>query len=90
MVRVGVPPVSSASPFRRRDSESPRLPGVQWLESRLVGSARFAGFWSAVILPFALLGLVASGTAGGRPALLTGLLVVNLVALRLGRGYEQD
>jgi len=89
MVRVGVPPMSSASPFRRHGSETP-FEGAERIESLLVGSARFAGFWSAVVLPFALLGLVASGTATQQPAMVGAILLVNLLALRLGRDYNQD
>jgi len=82
--------MSSASPFRRRSSESPRLPGVQRVESLLVGSARFAGFWSAVVLPFALLYLVVSGAAVEQPSLLVALLVVNFAGLWLGQGYNEE
>jgi uncharacterized membrane protein len=82
--------MSSASPFRRRGSETPLLPGAGRIESLLVGSARFAGFWSAVVLPFALLWLVAAGAAAGQPVLLAALLAVNLLALRLGRDYNRN
>ena len=82
--------MSSASPFRRPNRTPTPAPVARWFESLLVGSARFAGFWSAVVLPFALLGLVASGTATQQPAMVGAILLVNLLALRLGRDYNQD
>lgn len=82
--------MSSASPLRRRSSESPSLPDRRWVESLLVAPVRAAGFWSAVSVPFVLLGVVASGSVADRPGLLGALLVVNLVGLWLGQGYNRE
>jgi hypothetical protein len=56
----------------------------------LVEPARFAGFWSAVALPFVLLALVLAGVASQHVDLFAGLLGANLVALRLGRDYNRE
>ncbi|MFC7140669.1 hypothetical protein ACFQMA_12675 [Halosimplex aquaticum] len=82
--------MSSASPFRRSVPELSSNRGARFLQSLLVGSAQFAGFWSAVVLPFAMLALVASGSAAERAPLFAALLIANVVALRLGHGYNQD
>ncbi|WP_135365906.1 hypothetical protein [Halosimplex halophilum] len=82
--------MSSASPFRRSAPEFPSATGVQRLQSLAVGSAQFAGFWSAVVLPFAMLALVVSGSVAEQAPLLVGLLLANLVALRIGHGHNRD
>jgi len=81
--------MSSASPFRRSAPDVP-VSGAQWLESLAVSTAQFAGFWSAVVLPFALLGMIASGLTAGQAPLFAALLACNLVALRAGRGYNRN
>ena len=50
---------------------------------------RFLGFWTAVITPFVLLGLIIAGTGQQSPLLLTGLLAMNVVGLVLGRDYKR-
>lgn len=50
---------------------------------------RAIGFWTAVLLPFVLLALVATGIAQQSPLLLTGLVVANVAALVVGRDYKQ-
>jgi len=82
--------MSSASPFRQSAPELPASSGLAWLQSSLVGTAQFAGFWSAIVLPFAMLGLVVSGSAAEQAPLFTGLLIANVVALRVGHGYNKD
>jgi hypothetical protein len=79
--------MSSASPFET-DSIASRQVGAQSL--RVLGlPAKFAGFWTAVLSPFVLLGLIASGTVQQSPLLLAGLLLANLVGLVLGRNYKR-
>lgn len=80
--------MSSASPFRR-SHWGDGSPGVRRLAALLVGSARTAGFWSAVVLPFVLLGLVLAGLAAEHATLFGTLVGVNLLALRLGQGYKR-
>ncbi|WP_459193298.1 hypothetical protein [Halosimplex sp. J119] len=82
--------MSSASPFRRSVPELPASRGAQRLQSLVVGSFQFAGFWSAVALPFAMLALVVTGSASEQVPLFVALLIANVVALRLGHGYNQD
>ncbi|PSP71367.1 hypothetical protein BRC79_00670 [Halobacteriales archaeon QH_8_67_27] len=81
--------MSSASPFRQSARELPSAGVAQKLQSVLVGSAQFAGFWSAVLLPFAVLGFVVSGVAAAQTPLFVALLLANLVALRIGHGYNR-
>lgn len=81
--------MSSASPLRRSlPNASSR--GLRRFESLLTGSVRFAGFWSAVTLPFALLGLALTGLAAQSPGLFAGLFVANVAALRLGHAYNRE
>lgn len=82
--------MSSASPFRRSTPDLPAATGVQRLRTLAVGSAQFAGFWSAVALPFAMLALIASGSVAQQAPLFVGLLIANVVALRVGHGHKQD
>ncbi|MFB6139490.1 MAG: hypothetical protein ABEJ26_03540 [Halosimplex sp.] len=82
--------MSSASPFRRSTPDLPSARGVQRVQSFLTGSVQFAGFWSAVALPFAMLALIVSGSAAQRAPLFAALLVANVVALRVGHGYKRD
>jgi len=80
--------MSSASPFRRSQPTRP-TPGAQWLQL-VLRPVRAAGFWSAVAIPFLLLGLVVTGTAVERVGLFLGLVVANLVALRVGHAHNQE
>jgi len=82
--------MSSASPFRRSTPDLPSTTGVQRLRTFAVGSAQFAGFWSAIALPFAMLALIVSGSVAQQAPLFVGLLVANVVALRIGHGHKQD
>jgi len=80
--------MSSASPFRRSQTARP-TPGAQWLQL-VLRPLRAAGFWSAVAIPFLLLGLVVTGTAVERVGLFLALVVANLVALRVGHAHNQE
>lgn len=82
--------MSSASPFRRSTPDRRPARGAQWLRTLLVSPARFAGFWSAVALPFLLLGLVVTGSTAQQAPLFAALIAANLVALRLGHGYNRE
>lgn len=62
------------------------------LRRSIVSPVQFLGFWTAVVSPFVLVGLVAVAAAGlasgARPALVA-VLVTNIVGLLLGRGYNR-
>lgn len=81
--------MSGASPFQP-GPPGPHARRGQSLGTLLVAPLRFAGFWSAVAIPFVLLGLVVAGVAAERVHLFATLLGANLVALRLGRDYNCD
>lgn len=51
---------------------------------------RFAGFWSAVLLPMVLAPLLFSGVASQHLLQFTGLLALNVVAAIAGRNYRSD
>jgi hypothetical protein len=82
--------MSSATPRRRFGRELASSRVVRQFGTLVVGSARFAGFWSAVVLPFALLGLAVTGSATEHASVFGGLLVANLVALRVGQRHGRD
>lgn len=50
---------------------------------------RLVGFWSAIVLPFVILSLIALGIAQHSPELLTGLVTANVAGLVLGRDYKR-
>jgi len=50
---------------------------------------RFVGFWTAILVPFVLLGLIASGAVLQSPQLFAALLGANLAGLVVGRNYKR-
>ncbi|WP_228546435.1 hypothetical protein [Halegenticoccus tardaugens] len=56
-------------------------------DSSVARSVQFVAFWLAVILPLALLALVAVGLPRGWLSVFLGLLALNAVALAAGHGY---
>lgn len=78
--------MSSAS---RYGSTTERIPGAQSLQSGVGYPLRVLGFWMAVILPFVLLGIVATGLALEFPLLVSGLVTVNVAGLVLGKDYKR-
>lgn len=50
---------------------------------------RAIGFWTAVVLPFVLLALVATGVAQQSPLLLAGLVTANVTGLVVGKDYKR-
>jgi hypothetical protein len=71
----------STSAHRKLTSESLSL---------LYTPVQFAGFWTAVCLPFVTFPMVATGVASEHLVPFLALVVVNVVALVLGRGYKAD
>jgi len=58
--------------------------------SVLYAPVQFAGFWTAVLLPFVTAPMLATGLASEHMVAFAALIVANLVALVLGRGYNAD
>ena len=50
---------------------------------------QFVGFWTAILVPFVLLGLIASGAVLQSPQLFATLLGANLAGLVVGRDYKR-
>ena len=75
--------MSNASPHRlwRVDGGAVR--------ASLESLVRATGFWTAVALPFVMLVVLATGGAQRHPLVFFGLLAANLVALVVGRNYDQ-
>jgi len=80
------------------ESASASLPGtasqyrqrVRRLYHTIKPSAQFLSFWIAVALPFVYVPLLARGLADATAALtFFALLVVNILALYAGHGYNQ-
>lgn len=61
--------------------------GIRSFRERLAHPVRFLGFWTAVVSPFLLLGLVVTGLATRYPLVLTGLLAANIAGIVLGNRY---
>lgn len=79
--------MSNASQLDSKSLPSPRWIGRQRRVLEL--PLQFVGFWTAILVPFVLLGLLASGVAQQSPLLLTALLAANFVGLVVGRNYKQ-
>lgn len=77
--------MASASRYNIPVTDCPR----KSLQSGIGLPMRFLGFWTAVVVPFVLLGLVAAGIAQQSPLLLSGLLAANILGLVLGRDYKR-
>ncbi|MFB6302167.1 MAG: hypothetical protein ABEH78_04835 [Haloferacaceae archaeon] len=54
------------------------------------GALQFVAFWTAVLLPFAYLPLLATGFVERHAVAFGGLLIANAAAFRLGHGYRRD
>jgi len=64
-------------------------PGGTTLRTRILFPVQFLGFWTAVVSPFVLLGLIVAGLALQYPLVLTGLLAANVAGIVLGNGYNR-
>lgn len=64
-------------------------PAGSALRTGIVRPLQFVGFWTAVVSPFVLVGLVVRGLATQHPLLWTGLLAANLVGIVLGKEYNR-
>lgn len=81
--------MASASPYSDSALPAPWRTAAQPLHRLVTRPLAFLGFWAAIVLPFALLALVASGAATQHPVLTAGCLLGNLAGLRLGRDYRR-
>lgn len=64
--------------------------GTVALGRRLIAAPlRFAGFWSAVVLPFLYVPLLTSGLTPAETTTFVGLLVLHVVALVAGHDYKR-
>lgn len=66
-----------------------RISGIETLQAGIEYPIRFLAFWTAVVVPFVLLGLIAVGLAQQSPLLLGGLLTANVSGLVIGRDYKR-
>jgi hypothetical protein len=81
--------MSSAFPSDRSEHGTERSIDFESLRAAAGYPLRAAGFWSAIALPFVILGLLAVGAAQQSPVLLSGLLTANVVGLVLGRTHNR-
>jgi hypothetical protein len=81
--------MSSAFPSDRSEHGTERSIDLQSLRAAVGYPLRAASFWSAIALPFVILGLLAAGAAQQSPVLLSGLLAANVVGLVLGRTHNR-
>jgi len=81
--------MSNASPLESDSAVAQRRSiGAQSLRQLCLPALRFAGFWTAVLLPFVLASLLVSGLVSRHPWLVGWLLAVNFAGLVLGRDYK--
>jgi hypothetical protein len=78
--------MSIASPF---ESETISRFASRPLREFLERPVQLIGFWTAVVIPFVLLGLLATGIAQQSPLLLGGLVATNLLGLVVGKDYKR-
>jgi hypothetical protein len=80
--------MSSASPYESDTPPRHRV-GTMLVRRHCLSAARFVGFWTAVLLPFVLLVLLATGIVAEQPLVAAGLLAANLVSLVVGQDYHR-
>jgi hypothetical protein len=81
--------MSNASPLESDSAVPQRSVDVQSLRQLCLPALRFAGFWTAVLLPFVLASLLVGGYVSQFPQLVGGLLALNFVGLVLGRNHNR-
>lgn len=83
---VAIPPMSTTTPSLP-DAATPALGELGRYVRRPLEAV---GFWTAVVLPFLYLPLLADGFTGNDPLAFAGLLALNVVALIAGHGYRRN
>lgn len=81
--------MSTGSAHSERSTSAHRKLTTQPL-SVIYTPVQFVGFWTAVLLPFVTFPMVATGVASEHLVPFVALVVANVVALVLGRGYKAD
>lgn len=71
------------------DGRPGRQVGIKTVRQRVLVALQSVGFWAAVGLPFATVGILLAGLADQFPMLVGCLLVVNVVALVIGREHHR-
>ncbi|PSQ49938.1 hypothetical protein BRD19_02255 [Halobacteriales archaeon SW_7_65_23] len=81
--------MSSVSSYETESAatERPTVAAFQSIDPEL--PVRFVGFWTAVLMPFVLMSLLAVGVAQQSPELLGGLLAANVAGLVFGNDYKR-
>jgi hypothetical protein len=64
-------------------------PAALTFQAPLRSPVQWIGFWTAVVLPFLLIGLVAAGVATQYPLAVVGLAATNVAAIVAGKDYKQ-
>lgn len=82
--------MSSATPSRPTPTVPDPYGVVTSCIERLVAGVRAIAFWTAALLPLALLAALTTGTAGRRPSLLAGALALNAVCAVVGHGHAPE
>lgn len=85
-ISVDSPPMATTSP----SLPDARTPTLDALGEYVIRPLEAIGFWTAVVLPFLYLPLLANGFTGNDPLAFAGLLALNVVALVAGHGYRRD
>lgn len=76
-----------------RDPSTRRLPpgvsGIRTLLSGVVTAIRGLAFWATILLPLVVLAMLISGTVTAAPAMVVGLVLMNVCCVALGHSYNQ-
>jgi len=81
--------MSNASPLESDSAVPQQSASIQSAQKLCLPALRFAGFWTAVLLPFVLTSLLVGGYVSQFPRLVGGLLALNFVGLVLGRNHNR-
>ncbi|CCQ35372.1 uncharacterized protein Nmlp_1162 [Natronomonas moolapensis 8.8.11] len=80
--------MSSATQSRQTPSvTNDRNTAGTWIH-RAVRGVRAAAFWTATVLPVLVVAALIAGTAGRYPAILGGVLALNVVCAVVGHGHS--
>ncbi|WP_137285033.1 hypothetical protein [Halorussus salinisoli] len=72
------------------DTRSELRDGVESALETLTAPFRFAGFWSAVVLPVVYLPMLAGGITADERSVFAVLLAAHVLALVVGHGYRSN
>lgn len=80
--------MSSATQSNRTTLPSDGENTAPAVADRLVSGVRATAFWTAALLPIALLAALAVGAAGRAPAVFAGAMAVNALCAVAGHGHS--